>query len=154
MLKKAKSKPKTVQSSGLSSTLSYNKISSVVESVTSTDTCIFPSALRQDSSEVEALRVQLEELQTFTRNALESQKRFFEEKIFKLEEEILNDKESFNREICLLKQEIITLKEAKDEKDSFDATTDYREQYQKNREFISMLEKQNKLLFEKMKRKK
>ena len=154
MLKKAKTKPKVTQSSGLSSTLSFKQIPSVLESISSTDTCIFPSPIKPDQSEVENLRNQLEELHLFTRQALDSQKKYFEEIIFGLEEEIHNDKESFNKEICLLKQEICILKEAKEEKDSFDGTVEYNNQYQRNREFIDMLEKQNKLLYEKMRKNK
>lgn len=155
MLKKAKSKPKACQNSGLSSTLSLNKISSVTNSISSTDTCLFKQPARDEGQELENLRNQLDEMQNFARNALEAQKRYFEEVIWKLEEEIIADKEFFNQEIEILRQEIVKMRRKKEKQAVVEniKDNDYKTQYLKNKEFIGLLEKQNKLLIEKMQKK-
>lgn len=154
MLKKAKTKPKQCQFSGLSSTISLNKLGSAIDSISSTDTCIFknPAKEEEESSEVGHLRAQLQEMQSFTRNALEAQKKYFEEVIWKLEEEINEDKESFNHEIEILRREIVRIREKNEKKKELEGIKDneYKMQYLKNREFIKLLEKQNQLLYEKM----
>ena len=159
MLKKAKTKPKAGQFSGLSSTMSLNKLGSVADSISSTDTCIFKNPSRGgeeeeegDLSEAADLRARLREMQSFTKSALEAQKRYFEEVIWKLEEEINADKESFNHEIGTMRREIVRIREKNERRKDLEGLKDseYKTQYLKNREFIKLLEKQNQLLYEKM----
>ncbi|OMJ89755.1 hypothetical protein SteCoe_8022 [Stentor coeruleus] len=153
MIKKSKEKPKVIKQSGLATT-SNQVVTSLLDSVISTDTCIFPTPLKQDTNEVEELRYQLQEMQRFTKNALEVQRMYFEEIIAGLEQEIKEDKEYFNKEMSLIREEIIGLKEEKSDLSTIlpenQSSWDLKTQYFKNQEFISVLERQNQMLYEKI----
>ncbi|OMJ91599.1 hypothetical protein SteCoe_5859 [Stentor coeruleus] len=153
MIKKSKEKPKIIKQGGLATT-SNQVTSSLLDSVISTDTCMFPTPLKQDTNEVEELKFQLQEMQRFTKNALESQRMYFEEIIAGLEMEIKEDKEYFNREMNLIREEIIGLKEEKGDLSTIlpenQNSWDLKTQYFKNQEFISILERQNRMLYEKI----
>ena len=154
MIKKSKEKPRVAQSGGLSSGLIYQGFPSVSDSITSTDTCIFSSPLRNTSDSSEDLRNQLEEMQKFTKSALEAQRKYFEDIITGLEQEIQEDKIFFEQEISIIRDEITYLKEERDDLSTVlpesDSCMDYKTQYFKNQEFISILERQNQMLYEKI----
>ena len=154
MIKKSKERVKPVVGIGLSTGLSSPGFPSLSESIVSTDTCIFSSPANPETNDIQELRNQLEEMKHFTKNALESQRKYFEEIISGLENEIRADKESFNREINAIRDEVAYLKEEKDDTSTMftenPTNWDYKTQYFKNQEFISLLEKQNKMLYEKI----
>lgn len=152
MIKKSKEKLKVSQSGGLSGTLLSPVLHS--DSVTSSDTCIFSSLSQKKIEESEDLRNQLEEMKKFTKNALESQKRYFEEIIEGLELEIEEDKAFFDSEVGIIRDEIAFLREEREELNlalpENPCNLDYKTQYFKNQETIAMLERQNKILYEKI----
>ena len=154
MIKKSKEKPRVAQSGGLSSGLIYQGFPSMSDSITSTDTCIFSSALKNTSGSTDDLRNQLEDMQKFTKNALDAQRKYFEDIILGLEQEIQEEKTFFDQEISIIRDEISYLREERDDLSTIvpesPSCMDYKTQYFKNQEFISILERQNKILYEKI----
>lgn len=153
MIKKSKEKSKILKPGGFAST-SNQAVPSLLDTITSTDTCIFPTSSIQETADVVELKSQLQEMQRFTKSALEAQRLYFEEIIAGLEKEIKEDKEYFNKEISLIREEIIGLKEEKSELSTIlpenQSSWDLKTQYFKNQDFISILERQNQLLYEKI----
>ena len=154
MLKKSREQTKLAQGSGIQNLVSHNLTPSMMESVASTDTCIFSGPINSDSNEIEELKTQMQEMQKFTSQALAAQKSYFEGIISELEIEIKDEKEFFYREIRLIREELLSLKEEKSDistalPDSLNSG-DYKTQYFKNQEFIEVLERQNKLLYQKI----
>lgn len=125
-----------------------------LNTVSSINTCIFSSPIIKESNEASRLKIQLREIQAFTENALITQKKYYEELIAGLEQDLKHDKEYFNKEISSIREEIKAFKELKKNKrillyrNQFfcDLGTDYF----KNQEFISSLERHNQLLYEKI----
>ena len=154
MIKKSKEKLKKSKNSALSIGINSPFLPSLSETVESTDTCIFSSPIKPLSNNVEELKAQIEEMQDFTNKALEAQKKYFEGIIFDLEQEMIQDKECFYKEICTIKEEIATIREEKNDLSTIfpenSCNWDYKTQYFKNQEFISMLETQNQILYEKI----
>ncbi|OMJ93909.1 hypothetical protein SteCoe_3107 [Stentor coeruleus] len=153
MIKNSKEKSKTLKPGTFAST-NNQPVPSLLDTIISTDTCIFPTSSIQETTDVVELKSQLQEMQRFTKNALEAQRLYFEEIIAGLEQEIKEDKDYFNKEISLIREEIIGLKEEKSELSTIlpenQSSWDLKTQYFKNQEFISILERQNQLLYEKI----
>ncbi|OMJ79848.1 hypothetical protein SteCoe_20045 [Stentor coeruleus] len=149
---KSKVKSPLLKSKELASKAQENQPTLNTES--STNTCIFSSPITQEPNEASRLKIELRELQAFIENGLLTQRKYYEEIITGLEQDIKNDKEYFNKEISLIREEIKVFKELKKNKRALlhgnqlfcDLGTDYF----KNQELISTLERHNQLLYEKI----
>lgn len=125
----------------------------LMESIISTDTCIFPSPEKFEANDVQELKAKIKQVEEFTMNALENQKNYFEKLINDLKNERKADKQAFNKEISIARDELEALRDEKNELSMIfpenPSGWDYQTQYFKNKEFIAMLKKQNRLIYEK-----
>ena len=130
------------------------KFPSLAESVLSSDTCIFSTPAKKEENTADELKSKLEEIKVFAKSALSAQKKYFEDIIAELEQEILDDREFFTKEIGLLREEINEMHEERDELSTIFSDnlspSDYKTQYFRNQEQIALLERQNQALYEKI----
>jgi hypothetical protein len=154
MIKKSKEQSKLTQSRKPSNQISFQKLSSVSESLMSADTCLFSTPIKSDTNDMQEMKIQLEEMQKFTVDALNSQRKYFENIIFELQQEIKDNRELFNQELSIIREEIAYFKEEKIDLSVIlpenQSNWDYKTQYFKNQDFIAALERQNQILYQKI----
>ena len=115
IIKKSRENPQNTNRNGLASSNGSPLYPSIVENNVSNDTCIYPSPLVVETDDIQELREQIENMRKFTQKSLDTQRKYFEDIIFGLEDEIIKERASFSKEIAAIKDEIANIREEKED---------------------------------------